>query len=42
MHAPEASIGLDRWRAELARIIREYAGRHGVAVQGLSGVGLED
>ncbi len=42
MFAPESSIGLSRWRAELSKRTRDYAGRHKVPVRGLAEARLEE
>jgi hypothetical protein len=39
---PERSIGLGQWRKELAAVIREFAGKHGVAIKGLEEKRLEE
>ncbi|MBI5086572.1 MAG: beta-N-acetylhexosaminidase [Acidobacteria bacterium] len=42
MFAPERSIGLPAWRAELSRITKVYAAAHKVAVRGLAMPRLEE
>ncbi len=42
MFVPEKSLGLNRWRAELNRITRDYAALHKVPVRGLSEPRLEE
>jgi hypothetical protein len=42
MMAPERSIGLDRWTADLARVIDAYAKAKNVPVKGLAAARLEE
>ena len=37
MTAPETSIGLDRWRQDLLRVIRAYAAAHELPLKELEG-----
>ncbi len=42
MMVPERSIGLDKWLADLSKLIRTYAARHNVPVKGLAEARLEE
>lgn len=42
MFAPEQSIGLARWRAELSQRTADYAKRHNIPVRGLAEARIED
>jgi len=42
MMVPERSIGLDKWLADLSKVIQSYAARHNVPVKGLAEARLEE